>query len=71
MQTNDKEEQEERREVMHGAHQLLEGLDALERPHGLEQLRRQATALPTTHVLPTLRHNHNPAAWCCLVLILQ
>ena len=54
-----------------GAHQLLEGLDALERPHRLEQLRRQATALPTTHVLPTLRHNHNPAAWCCLVLILR
>ena len=53
MQTNDKEEQEERREVMHGAHQLLEGLDALERPHGLEQLRRQATTLPTTTRQPS------------------
>ena len=52
MQTNDKEIQEER-EVMHGAHQLLEGLDALERPHGLEQLRRQATALPTTTRQPS------------------
>ena len=38
---------------MHGAHQLLEGLDALERPHGLEQLRRQATALPTTMRQPS------------------